>query len=189
MSVRADLTRDADGQPILYVGKAVTIRYYVTTGRAVKVRTVAENGASTIEVEDLDEAISSGEKVRFGAVVATLTADAVQGARSLAVSAIVGRLPRGSVGYKVVNVTGWTVEWVARDSANAAILSRTVGSGITLGADGLIEVAFTRALTLTAPSTVLIEPGVYPYALARTTAGSETPLAEGDIEIAQVASL
>lgn len=72
------------------------------------------------------------------------------------------------------NVTGWTIKWVLTDEEDNVLLTKTVGSGLTLTtpASGL----FT--LSLTADDTDLT-PGVYFWETKRTDDNLEETLATG----------
>jgi len=68
------------------------------------------------------------------------------------------------------DITGWTLEWELRLSRYAAtsLLSKTVGSGITItnGPAGILTVALAQA------DTVSLKAGSYYHGLARTNGGS-----------------
>lgn len=77
-----------------------------------------------------------------------------------------------------VNITGWALEWVLRrDAGDAALITKTVGSGITItnGAGGLCSVAIADT------DTDNLDEGGYWHALRRTDAGTETVLSFGEV--------
>ncbi len=84
-----------------------------------------------------------------------------------------------------VNITGWELGWVLRESAadSDSLASKSVGAGITItdGPGGICEVAITDA------DTDNLDPGTYVYALRRTDEGSEQVLAYGDAVLRQAA--
>ena len=87
---------------------------------------------------------------------------------------------KGGAG-NLVDVAGWTVEFVVRRTAtsNDVLLSLTTGGGeITMPApttDGIIVVTLSRANTL------LLSQNKYVYALRRTDAGESQVLAQGEL--------
>lgn len=189
MSSKADIVLDDKGAPIIVIAKAWTLRFYVTTGDRIVVTADALLSATTILVQALKTALTSGDKVRFGNLVVTLTANAVIGATSLTVTAIAGALTTGSSGHKVQDISGWAIEWVLRDEDGTALLTKTVGSGITLtdATNGAFDVLGTRADTW-ASGAALISPSTYEHAAARTDSGSETALVGGIAKVFELAS-
>lgn len=83
-------------------------------------------------------------------------------------------------------ITGWGLEWVLRErpDAGTTVLSKTVGTGITItdGTAGIcsVAVADTDTIGLTA--------GDYYYALRRSDEGYETVLAFGRATLRQAAT-
>lgn len=168
-----------------FLGEDKVFRFYVRTGADVECSAQAANGATSISVEPLEEALSSGDRVRFApsskaGVVATLSAPAVVGATSLTVSATSGIIALGTVGRKVQDVTGYTSEWVLRDGpTGAALLTKT--PTITDALNGILEVAIADTDTVDASGTpIIIQPGRYYHSLRKTNAGDESVLAHGE---------
>lgn len=83
-------------------------------------------------------------------------------------------------------ITGWGLEWVLRErpDAGTTILTKTVGSGITItnGTAGICSVAIADA------DTIALNPGDYYYTLRRSDAGYETVLAFGRATLRQAAT-
>lgn len=162
-----------------FAGEDKVLRYFVTTGPAISVTALAQSGATSISVSPLTVALAAATKVRFGggtgSVVATLTAPAAVGALTLAVAALTGAVQVNETGKQTVDVSLWAVEWALGAESDTAtpILTKTVGAGITLGADGQVDVA------LAAGDTAAFSPATYWYSLRRTDAGNVTILAFG----------
>lgn len=150
-----------------------TLRFYVTTGLPIEVVETVDDGDVTILVKPLSEALSNGDKIRFGNVVATLSAAADAGDTSITITAITGNLPRGSIGYEVQDVTGWTFEfWVRASPASVTNLFTAVPS-INSAANGIVDAVIADT------DTSLLTAGEYYYRLRRTNAGNEAVLAFG----------
>jgi ABC-type sulfate transport system permease subunit len=77
-------------------------------------------------------------------------------------------------------IAGWAITFTlkVRDRSGAALITRTVGSGITItdAVNGVFTVLLTAANTT-------LTPGVYSYDIRRTDAGSATTLTYGFITI------
>ncbi len=172
-----------------FVGEDKPFDYFVTTGADIESRDVALKGATSILVQPLVEDLLSGDKIRFGAgidngagIIATLDANADKGDVVLSVSATPGRIDMSVLGGKIEDITTYTMEWVLRlgPTAEAFLLSKTVGSGITItdGPNGVVAVQI--ADTDTGDGSVpVIDPGDYFYTLRKTNAGDESVLAFG----------
>lgn len=79
--------------------------YFYDGKQQVICNTNAAAAATTILVEPISQAIASGATIVFSnGVVATLTAPAAAGARSLTVSALSGAIPPGHTGEALINV-------------------------------------------------------------------------------------
>jgi hypothetical protein len=75
-----------------------------------------------------------------------------------------------------VNITGWLIDFkISATNSGPRIFTKSVGSGITLTtpASGILDVTINTA------DTSGLAPGVYYYALRRTTASNETELSYG----------
>ena len=168
-----------------FVGEDKIFRYFVTTGADIITRDVALKAATSIPVEPLTEALTSGDKIRFrdsgAGVIATLSANAVIGDVSLAVNATPGRIGLNVIGGKIEDITTYTMEWVLRlgPTATTTLLSKTVGSGITItdGPNGILEVAIDDDDT--GDGAITINPGRYFFTLRKTNDGDEAVLAFG----------
>lgn len=150
-----------------------TLRFFVTTGEAVVLSATALAAATTLEVEPLKETIASAAKVRFGNIVVTLTAQADAGDTSIAVSALTGAIPRGSVGRKCQNVTGWTTQFKILSAKGSSTTVLTVSGSVITATEGVIDVVIADTDTAT------FTPKSYYYTFRRTDAGSESMLAHG----------
>ena len=76
-----------------------------------------------------------------------------------------------------VNITGATIKWTARSDKNStAVISKTVGSGITItnGSGGVFQVALTAANTATLR-------GRYVHEAVVTISGSNVTLTNDDV--------
>lgn len=82
-----------------------------------------------------------------------------------------------------VNITGWTVTWTLRvdRATSAALITKTVGSGITLTtpASGILRVTIDSADWST------IDPGNYWMVLERTGSGTNAVLSRGYMVVKQ----
>lgn len=169
-----------------FVGEDRVFRFYVVTGEKVKASALAANGATSISVDPLKEALANGDKVRFNGgvagVVATLSAAAAIGATVLTVAALSGAVQKGEAGYKVQVITGWTLQWVLRTTPEAAAATLTVVPTINSGVDGDCQVAVTDTDTLALP------PATYFHTLRRSDAGNEVVLAYGDAVLQRAAT-
>ena len=155
-----------------FIGEDKTLIFYVTTGKPVIIDVAAAQGDTELTIRPLVEALVLGDKIRLGNDIVTLTASADVGDVTLSVSAISGSLPRGSVGYLVVDISGWTFTWVLRASSGGTVILSKSGS-IQSAVNGVVE--FTIADT----DTDAMNSGTYYYAMRRTNDGSETVLAYG----------
>ena len=182
------MSRESDIPPQenWFIGEDRTFEYQAVTGKVAEATATAANGATSISVKPLREAISSGAKVRFpDGILATLSAAASVGDESLTVSALAGAVQKGAKGYAVQDISAWTLEWVLREGpAGAVQITKTVGSGITLtdAANGVLQVAIADSDTLT------MSPKTYFYTLRRTGDGNEVVLAFGDAVLRQPAT-
>lgn len=83
----------------------------------------------------------------------------------------------GPTNDTVVDVTGYSLEWVIRenDGNGTVLLTKAVGTGITItdGPNGIIDVAIDD------DETVSLVEGVYFYTLRRNEPGNEVVLAYG----------
>jgi hypothetical protein len=89
-------------------------------------------------------------------------------------------------------MTGWALEFkvsVDPETTTAALISKTTGSGITIGngtgTNDQASVSLQPADTWSS-STFVVDPGDYWYSLRRTDSGFETPLIWGKIRIAAI---
>jgi hypothetical protein len=87
------------------------------------------------------------------------------------------------------DITGWTVTFEVEDKlAGAAVITKTVGAGITLAdtGKGILEVALAKADTsgLTVSSALAAGKG-YVWEIKRTNAGSNVVLARGQLILEQ----
>lgn len=188
-----DITVDARGAPIFVVGKKTTLTFYLVTGSDVIVTAAAAAMATTLYVDGpkgrgIEQALSTGAKLRFGELLVTLTANAAVGAKQLSVSALAGALYSGAVGNAIIDASAFAIEWVMRNrSDGTAEISLTTADDVSRDANGVVVVTITRAKTWNG-SAALIDPGRYDHALARTDTGYELPLAAGFIQLYEVAS-
>jgi hypothetical protein len=185
------IDKDDKGQPIVTIGNDVTIQRFVTTGPAIKVTGQCNAGDLFLVVEPLVDALLNDDMVRFGQVVATLSADAPAGSTALAIDALAGFLTPGMVGGKVQDITGWTIEMSWRRDptqlSSAILLSKVTGGGGIVRTNeplGVYEYLIARGDTVNiGDDSIKIGPGAYYYAERRTDAGAYTPLAEGPLQI------
>ena len=121
--------------------------------------TGASAGATKIPLSaPLPTALSSGDRVNFDGAIATLTAAAAVGAKSLTVPALPFELGRVQ-GRKVLDVTGFsTTARIYADLDEAAIATVTVDL-TTAPSDGRPILKLTKAETSALASTV--EPGLF----------------------------
>jgi hypothetical protein len=181
MSVEAQI-----GQALnLFVGEDKTLTFYVTTGNDITTAASALKSATAITVGPLTEALSSGDKVRFGGgsgigagIVATLSAAAAIGDTSLAVDALPGTIASNTKGRKIQDITGYTLEWVLRAGPAASVLL-TKTPAITDAANGICQVAIADDDTVDGTGVILIQPGTHYHTLRKTNAGDESVLAFG----------
>lgn len=183
MSIEAPISKALN----LFVGEDKTLTFYVMTGNDVTTTAAAAKSATAITVAALTEALSSGDKVRFGAggvgssagVVATLSAAAAIGDTSLAVTALPGAIAGSVVGRKVQDITGYTLEWVLRAGPTAVSALLTKTPTITDAANGVCQVALAADDTADSSGVILIQPGDYFHTLRKTNTGDESVLAFG----------
>lgn len=153
----------------------------MVTGADIRCTSQVVAGATLIPVVALDEALNSGDKVRFGNLVATLTANASVGAQVLTVSALDGGLTPGVIGNLVVNISGYTLQWRLKkrnnDPDTAILLTKT--PTITSAALGVYQYALARGDTIDGSGNPLIGPGSYWYILSRIDSGVHIPLSFG----------
>lgn len=78
-------------------------------------------------------------------------------------------------GVTAQNITGWSITFTAHQFSGPSLITKTVGSGITItnGTGGQLTVAIASA------DTAGLSPGNYLYSITRTDAGSEAVLTEG----------
>lgn len=100
-------------------------------------------------------------------------------------SATTLRIPVVDADGAPFTMTGMTLRFTVRrrrtDGDGTSILTRDSGNGITLASDGGTD--NVALVTLTAALTNVSEGPYYEYALLRTDAGFEQPLAYGDLHI------
>lgn len=169
-----------------FIGEDKTFRHFATTGEEIRMRDAATSGATSLSVHALREPLSAGDRVRWGNLVATLSAPAQVGARTLAVDALGGYLYREERGEKVQDLTGFALEWVLRESAESAsaLLTKTTSGNISItdAQNGVLEVAVSDQ------DTVALNPGSYFYTLRRTNDALEQVLAYGPAALRQPAT-
>lgn len=110
-----------------FIGEDFVIyaRAFETAGRSeqyktAKLRAAAESGASSLSIEALKYALSTGDKLLFTeGFMVKIADDAALGANSLTVEAIAGDLALASLGKKVKDVSALTLTWVLEDVSNA----------------------------------------------------------------------
>lgn len=175
MASAAPITTD-DGW---FKGEDKTFRFFVDTGQEIQMDATFSSGVTSLIVKRLPFALNSGDKLRFGELVVTLSAPAVIGATTIAVDATTGILYRNARGVVVQNVTGWTLEWSMRTSAaatGAATLTSGV-AGVTISAptptEGVVEVFVSDQ------DSINLDARTYYHTLRRTNAGFEAILATG----------
>ena len=180
MAVYAPI-RDSDGW---FKGCDFIVDYYHTTTPHVKAAADVALAATAVPLaEPLEEALITGDKVRFApegkaGVIVTLTADAVVGATSMTVSATTGIIHGDTPGAKVQRgINTWTEQWKAQRGNDPAIITKTTGSGLTVTDEpnGVGRLTLAPADT---PAT--IEKGGYDTSLRRTDAPNAVVLAFGD---------
>ena len=182
MSIEAPISKALN----FFVGEDKTLTFYVMLGNDITTAGLAASGATAIAVGPLTEALSSGDKVRFGGgggvcagVVATLSAGAAIGDTSLAVDALPGAIASNTKGRKIQNITGYTLEWVLRagPTATSALLTKT--PTISDAANGICQVAISDDDTADDAGLILIQPGEYYHTLRKTNADDASVLAFG----------
>ena len=159
----------------VFVGEDKTFQFYVTTGLPIVVADSVENGDTTAEVHPLKETIANGTKLRFGNQLITLSAEATVGATSISFSAITGGIPANSVGYAVVNVSGWTTTFIVYATSGSTTALITKSGSVGTAANGVITA------TLAAADTASMTPKRYHYKFRRTDSGYNAVLAYGDL--------
>lgn len=180
----------------MVVGKILTIIFYVTTGLPIVVQNDAALGATSLVLaRGIETALQAADRVRFGNLVVTLTADATIGAKLLTVAALSGALARQSNGKKVQDISGWDIDWTM-GTDELVYLHKTTNDDvhITDGSNGVVAVEINRADTYNdaaPPGTeqVMVPAGTYRHALSRYDPGSEALLATGDVELFKTVSV
>ena len=197
MSIESPITEDDNW----FIGEDKLFEYYITTSPRVRASKTALKDATAISVAPLPEALANGDKVRFApageaGVVATISAAASAGATSLAVNALSGTVHSGTHGGKVLDITGWALEWVLRSSpgGTTALITKTTAAGggisITDGASGVcrVTIADTDTLNAAGDPPVELNPGRYYKTLRRTDDGTEVVLSFGEAVLRQPAT-
>lgn len=196
MATVVNIGLNEEEAPIFVVGKILTLQFHVTTGDRIVIQDDMLLGATSVTLSrPLETALSSGDRIRFGKLVIVLSSAAAIGARTLTITAATGGLFRQSHGKKVQDISGWALQWILGSDTNAYITKTTIsGVAVTDGANGVATVDIVRADTYddtpavnTDP--VLVPPGNYRHALARTDLGSEALLAEGDVQVFETISV
>lgn len=190
---RADIGQEPG--PGWFIGDDNIFRFHAVTGSLVLIAADAIVGATALTVRPLDEALTSGqvllfivdepERKRF--VFVTLGANAAAGASSLTVTAITSALAVKQRGRRLQDVTGWTLEWVLRESAGfaTAVLTKATPTAISIAADpthGQID------LTIVAADTLALAPKRYYHTLRRTGSGTNKVIAEGEAKLQYAAT-
>lgn len=162
------------------VGQDLTIQVRVLAPEKVRLIDPALVGATSLNVDPIEDALSNGEKLLFRKnIEVTLAADAAAGSTSLTVVAITSPLQSGLIGQKIRDITGYTIslEVLATPADATALVSKdftlvTPTSGI---AQASILAADIDDLT----------PASYYWTAWRTNTGSKRPLIEGDFILAE----
>lgn len=175
MSTYAPITHQDDW----FIGEDKVFEHRVGTGAEIVASGAAANGATSLPVRRLKEALFINDKIRFGNVVATVDTIALVGATSVGIASLVGNIYRNDKGEKVLNIAAMQFEWVLRTSAEAAAatFTKTTGAGeivLTDAANGVL------AVTILDDDTVNLAPAKYVYACRRTDAGSEGVVSHGE---------
>lgn len=171
---RADFLEDAE----IFAGSPKTLQWLLTTGSAIVVREIAEVGATSLEVQAIEQALVSGDRIRFGYAVVTVgAAGAPIGARSIPISASAARLERHARGAKVINASSFTLRLRIDSGTDPGGSPASLETTPTGDADGLITTP------LTAANTTALGEGSFVYRLDRTNVGVEYNVAYGEIKI------
>lgn len=180
MSAKADIKIDARGNPILREGQVKILRYGIVTGPDVILTADALPAAVSLAIVPLESALSSGDKVRFGNLVATLSAPALVGTSILSITSLGGYLYSRQRGRQVFPTTAMVIKWILKSKTSdldaAALLNITASHNDD--ANGLLDVTFT-ASNLTGLAG--LQP--YVYKLKRTDVGNEIEFAYGDVVV------
>jgi len=91
-----------------------------------------------------------------------------------------------------IDITGWALSWLVKryrsDADAAALITKTIGSGIVIsGAFHSVPATNTQIATVTVEDadTIAVPSGLFHYELKRTDAGFETVLAFGPFQLRQ----
>ena len=184
---------DIDSDQPLYVGSDNPMRAYVTEGAAIRLAAAAALSATSLQVEPLAEALTTGAKLRFRfsrkgpGLVVTVSADAAVGAQTVAVGVLDGHLPVRTLGRLIRNISTDTLEYVLRDGATGTMLVTKNNAAITKvdAANGVCEWLIEDSDTFNeGTGAILVQPGRYIDTLRKTDAGDERPLLVGAVVVA-----
>jgi len=172
-----------------YIGEDRTFTFRAVSFEQVVLAAALADAGVLITCNPLEDTLASADRIRFGKnLVATLAEAGALAETALDISAFAGGVAAGVTGYKVQNLTGFTLEWVLRERPGGAVALITKLSSdvtqleITDAANGICVVKLLDT------DTEALAPGTYSYALRRTNAGFETVLAAGDAVLQQPAT-
>jgi hypothetical protein len=179
MSRNSPITRDHRW----IIGEDRTFTFRVVSFERVVTAAAIADGAVLMNVDPLEDTLASADRVRFGKnLVATLAEAGSVGETALDISAFAGVVGAGVTGYKVQNLTGFTMEWVLREAPGGGAALLTIAAAITDAANGICTV------TIADTDTENLAPGTLFHTLRRTNAGFESALALGDAVLQQAAT-
>ena len=175
-----------------FIGEDRTLDFYCVQGAPIVLTATTPSGGTTLAVEPLEEALADNTVLRFivprnrplpDRLVAVTVGGggAAAGATTVTVDAITAHLrPTNGAGYRVLNMTGYALEWVVRDTPGGATahISKTTGGGSIVVGDGL-GTGDKATVTIADTDTDDLPPRSYFHTLKRTTADNETVLAHG----------
>lgn len=176
--------RSEDG---FFIGEDFPINFRVFSFERCRLSLAAGAAATSLQVEPLKAALSSGDKLHFGRAgfIATLSGPASVGATTIAVTALPGPLLLGDDARKVKDLTGLTLEWVLEslpspDAAGTAILTKTP-SLVNDPADPDGSPSKLAQVTVLAADMGSEDAGNFFHRLRQTDSGSLRTLAAGDV--------
>lgn len=146
----------------------------------VRLVSSAAIGVTALAIDADHPAFSSGEKFLFGNnIVVTLNGACGAGVASLPVTATSGQLDSGEIGYRLRDLTGYTIEFeVLHKAGDAAPVISITGGSITI----LTQSGDDRGKYLVsglAVATTNLVPKNYYCAAWRRNAGTSRPIFEG----------
>lgn len=173
-------------------GQDAVLECRVMSHETVRLNSDAATGATTLNINPLDYALASGDKLLFGeSTVVTLSGVAAAGVVAVPVTALAGPLRSGDLGQKIRDLTSFMIEYellAQRGDATPLIAPADVTVSILTqtGDDrGKVQVSIPAAKTLAN----ILDAGSLFDAYWKTDAGSKRPLAYGTVKAVEAGSL